>query len=71
MTQKWTKRWFILHGTSHEGVVRVEYFDNNDCGVNGVGKRTIPLRDSSELTIGTGNKIHPYVFQFRSQIGIL
>ncbi len=68
--QKWSKRWFILHGTSHEGVVRIEYFDSQESAMNGIGKRTIPLRDSRDFDTAPGNKLHPYVFQFTSQIGV-
>lgn len=67
--QKWVRRWFILYRTSHEGVVRIEYYDSQECAKNGVGKRTIPLRDSRELSTAPGNKLHPYVFQLTSQIG--
>ena len=67
--QKWNRRWFVLHSTTHEGVVRLEYYDSQDAARNGVGKRTIPLRDSTSLNVTSGDKLHPYVFQFTSQIG--
>ena len=59
----------MLYGTSHEGVVRLEYFDSQESSKTGAGKRTIPLRESKGIELATGDKLHPYVFQFTSQIG--
>ena len=59
----------MLHATSHEGVVRLEYYDSEECARLDVGKRTIPLRDSTAPSTTTGNKLHPYVFQLTTQIG--
>lgn len=69
LQQKWNKRWFILHGTNHEGVVRIEYFDSEEYAQSDHNRRTIPLRDSSKVEQTMGNKVHPYIFQFNSQIG--
>ena len=59
----------MLYATSHEGVVRMEYFDNESCEKSGIGKRTIPLRDSSGIKQSIGDKTHPYVFELQSQLG--
>lgn len=60
----------MLHATSHEGVVRLEYYDSEEFAKSDVGKRTIPLRDSTAPTTAVGNKLHPYVFQLKTQIGM-
>ena len=60
----------MLYATSHEGVIRLEYFDNEACERSGVGKRTIPLRDCSGVNQTVGDKIHPYTFEIHSQIGM-
>lgn len=67
--QKWSKRWFVLFATTHEGVVRIEYYDNESCEATQIGKRTIPLRDSIGLAQIPGNKTQPYMFEITSQIG--
>lgn len=67
--QKWHRRWFVLYGTTHEGVVRLEYYDSEECAKSEVGKRTIPLRESTAPASAVGNKINPYVFQLKTQIG--
>ena len=67
--QKWNRRWFVLFGTTHEGVVRIEYYDNESNEVAQMGKRTIPLRDSIGLVQIPGNKAQPFMFEFTSQIG--
>ena len=59
----------MLHCTTHEGVVRMEYFDSKEAARSGAGRRTIPLRDSSSMSTAAGDKLHPYVFQFTSQLG--
>lgn len=59
----------MFYATSHEGVVRLEYFDNEACERNGLGKRTIPLRGCSGVNQTVGDKAHPYVFELQSQIG--
>lgn len=59
----------MLHATTHEGVVRLEYYDTEELARNDVGKRTIPLRDSSPPSTAVGDKLHPYVFQLTTQIG--
>lgn len=51
--------------------MRLEYYDSHETAKNGVGKRTIPLRDSTPIITTTGDKLHPYVFSFTSQIGEL
>ena len=68
-SQKWNKRWFVLFATTHEGVVRIEYYDNESNEVAQMGKRTIPLRDSIGLVQIPGNKTQPFMFEFTSQIG--
>lgn len=68
-TQKWNKRWFVLHATSIDGVVRMEYFDHEDCEVTEIGKRTVPLRDCANASQRAGTKIRPYVFEFSTQLG--
>ncbi|XP_066917390.1 serine-rich adhesin for platelets-like [Clytia hemisphaerica] len=40
---KWQSRWFILHGNSEQGRVRLEYYDNEKCHQQEKGKRVIPL----------------------------
>ena len=69
LLQKWNRRWFVLHGTTRAGVVRIEYYDNEGCEITGEGKRTIPLRDCSSLSEMVGSKVHPYVFQFKTPLG--
>ncbi len=59
----------MLHATSHEGVIRMEYFDSDACEIGSLGKRTIPLRDCSGIKQSVGNKTQPYVFELQSQIG--
>ncbi len=59
----------MLHATSHEGVIRMEYFDSDACEIGSLGKRTIPLRDCSGIKQSVGDKTHPYVFELQSQIG--
>lgn len=59
----------MLYATSHEGVIRMEYFDNEACEIGSLGKRTIPLRDCSGIQESVGDKTHPYVFQLQSQLG--
>lgn len=67
--QRWNKRWFVLHSTTIEGIVRLEYFDSDEYETTCIGKRTIPLRECSNLSPTTGTKTHPYVFQFTSHMG--
>ena len=59
----------MLYGTTHEGVARLEYFDNPEAMVTSSGKRTIPLRDCTDITATIGSKVHPYAFHFTSQLG--
>jgi len=61
----------MLYFTTHEGVVRLEYYDNPESMVTSTGKRIIPLRECTDLSSTIGNKIHPYAFQFTSQLGKL
>ena len=68
-TQKWSRKWFVLHATTHEGVMRVEYFDEEDHEAPGLGKRTIPLRGAHGIVQSAGSKTRPFVFEFSSQIG--
>ena len=67
--QKWSKRWFILYATTIEGVVRIEYYDNESCEATQIGKRTIPLRDCMDFSQSVGHKAHPHIFELTSQIG--
>lgn len=67
--QKWSKRWFVLHSTTIEGIVRLEYFDNESYEATAMGKRTIPLRQCRDLSPTNGTKTHPYVFQFTTPMG--
>lgn len=67
--QKWAKRWCVLFATTHEGVVRMEYYVDEVSEKSQIGKRTIPLRDSSKIQQGVGDKVHPYVFEFTTQLG--
>ena len=59
----------MVFATTHEGVVRMEYFDNEGSEATQIGKRTIPLRDSIGLAQMPGNKTQPYMFEITSQIG--
>ncbi len=61
----------MLHATSHEGVIRMEYFDSEGCEIGSIGKRTIPLRDCSGIQQSVGDKTRPYVFELQSQLGKL
>ena len=67
--QKWHRRWFVLHSTTIEGIVRLEYFDNESFEATVMGRRTIPLRQCRDLCPASGNKTHPYVFQFTTPMG--
>ncbi len=59
----------MLYGTTHGGVVRLEYYDNPESMMTGSSKRTIPLRECTEVSSTIGSKVHPYAFQFTSQLG--
>ena len=67
--QKWNRRWFVLHCTTIEGIVRLEYFDNESYEATAMGKRTIPLRQCRDISPTGGTKTHPYVFQFTTPMG--
>ena len=59
----------MLHCTTIEGVVRLEYFDSESYEAMGMGKRTIPLRQCRDISPTGGTKRHPYVFQFSTHMG--
>jgi hypothetical protein len=69
LVKKWHRRWFVLHSTTIDGIVRLEYFDNESFEATAMGKRTIPLRQCRDLCPASGNKTHPYVFQFTTPMG--
>ena len=50
--------------------MRIEYYVDEISEKSQIGKRTIPLRDSSKITQGVGDKVHPYVFEFSTQLGM-
>ncbi len=68
--QKWNKRWFVLHATTHDGVVRLDYYEREDHEATEIGKRTIPLRECMGLSPGVGTKSHSHVFEFKTPIGM-
>lgn len=49
--------------------MRIEYYVDEVSEKSQIGKRTIPLRDSSKIQQGVGDKVHPYVFEFTTQLG--
>ena len=49
--------------------MRLEYFDSDEYEATCIGKRTISLRECSNISPTTGTKTHPYVFQFTSHMG--
>ena len=59
----------MLHCTTIEGIVRLEYFDSESFEATAMGKRTIPLRQCRDLAPAGGSKTHPYVFQFSTPMG--
>lgn len=59
----------MLYATTHEGVVRLEYYDSEACERGAQGKRTIPLRDCTGVKQSVGDKTRPYIFELQSQIG--
>ena len=59
----------MLYGTSHEGVVRIEYYVDENSERSQIGKRTIPLRDCSKIQQCVGDKIRPYLFEFTTHLG--
>lgn len=67
--QKWQKRWFVLHNTSSDGVVRIEYYDDEAGEMAEANKRTVVLRGFGECRQLPGDKLRPYVFELTSQIG--
>jgi hypothetical protein len=67
--KKWNRRWFVLHCTTIEGIVRLEYFDSETYEATAMGKRTIPLRQCKDISPTSGTKTHPYVFQFTTPMG--
>ena len=70
-TKVWAKRWVVLHGTSHEGVVRLEYYDTEEAEIKGENKRVIVLRNCTGcIETFEFKKARPHAFQFSTQQGI-
>ena len=69
--QKWNKRWVVLHATSHEGVVRLTYFDDEESELRGADVRTVNLRNCTGCCESSVYKTHPYAFQFTTAMGQL
>ena len=61
----------MLHNTTSDGVVRIEYYDDEAGEMAGANKRTILLKGFGDCRQVTGDKSHPYVFEITSQIGKL
>ena len=47
----------------------MEYYTDEQSERSQIGKRTIPLRDSTKIQQTVGDKVHPYVFEFTTQLG--
>ena len=69
--QVWGKRWAVLKSTTHEGVVRLEYYDSQEESVTGANKRVILLRNSTGCCETMEyRKTRPYALQFSTRLGI-
>ena len=67
--QKWEKKWFVLHNTSSDGVVRIEYYDDEAGERTEVNKTTLLLREFADCRQLPGDKSQSYVFELTSQTG--
>lgn len=66
----WSKRWAVLRSTSHDGVVRLEYYDKEENEIKGENRRVIILRNSTGCCETSDYKrTKPHAFQFSSSIG--
>ena len=66
----WSKRWAVLRSTSHDGVVRLEYYDKEENEIKGENRRVIILRNSTGCCETSDYKrSKPHAFQFSSSIG--
>eukprot|EP00731_Ephydatia_muelleri_P020832 Em0013g559a len=68
-TKKWEKKWFVLHNTSSDGVVRIEYYDDEAGEKTGLNKTTLLLREFADCRQLPGDKSQSYVFELTSQTG--
>ena len=55
--------------TTHDGVVRFEYYDNEESEVRGDNKRVILLRNCTGCIETSEFKSKPFAFQFSTQQG--
>ena len=49
--------------------MRLEYYVDENSERSQIGKRTVPLRDAARIQQTVGDKVHPYVFEFTTQLG--
>ena len=62
----------MLHSTTHEGVVRLEYYDKEESAIKGENKRVIILRNCTGCCETSEYKrTRPHAFQFTSNLGIV
>lgn len=59
----------VLRATSHDGVVRLNYYDSEEGEVRGADVRTVNLRNSETCTASAAYKSHPHAFQFATLLG--
>ena len=67
--QHWNKRWMVLHSSSREGNLRMEYYDSEAHETREIQKRIIPLDGCHAISQIDPMKSKKFVFDFTTKLG--